>query len=974
MSVKTLYPPTLNSTQLPVLSDNFNLNFNITNLNSINEIGGLEYKISNWTNNKEIQRMIVSKDTFIQENNTTYFIPIIIFNKLNVGSLYRIQIRFISDINSNTPIYSEWSNIMLIKRIELEEIRIVNQRILEENTTQLFTIETSTNPLFMGTCKFSEQSQEYVDKYKFELYEIKIDPETSQEYTEFLEDSGWQQHNANAENVDEWRFKQILLPSKNPTGTNNMENNHLYMVIYTASTINGYTLSSEPYRLQTIIDNTVETLDYFDFEAEIDEENAKVILELKFKGTKDDLQQGYVLGNYIISRLDEQNIYQKREELKYLNISENIIDSKEIFIDYTIESGVKYKYSIQRENYYGLRTPDKFATLKGTKEESIEVNFEHTYLFTQGLQLKIKYNPKVSNFKYTTLAQKQDVLSGKYPVISRNKQAYYAEIPIGGLISFQAEDSYDFFTYKYITKDGINQDGFYYKDELIIPSRKFAAGNDNRKATPSINEVNHYIQTIDSGINSNNIFIEKRYRDKVLDFLNREQVFLFKSPTEGNFIISLMNVTTTPNQQLSRMIAEFSATGYEIAENTIENMIKYNIWDKGKKLPYDSFAKYSEETGLASQIAGFFKENDNIINYIKEKVQIDINDDIENSGSWIFDCFTSLTFEAFPKLNLQQQYGAKKNEREEEIQDTTIIDQELEELVEQMYYFDKVPYYDNLIIQINGGKQILVPKGQSLTFSQLQLADIQNITVKTSHMEHVQNLGTPLIINYTYKLKATEMSNDGIIKSKEGSFLFGQMAGIFENKEKGLERFNPYYELYRVPRVYSTLGDTPEGKQLINSYENNFQSDNTNMKVYKSLDIYDLIGQECKQQIEKWYGVKMPYEIIYNEIIDNETIIPHKAWTNKRFGTTEEQLCYLNQIDVIYIEAMPGTMLTLVFDEETKIDKKVIIGETGVYKIELEDNLNSIKFDKPTYAIINYSATTIQITKVYTFEDKGEEI
>ena len=982
MSVKTLYPPTLNSTQLPILSDNFNLKFNITNLNSINEIGGLEYKISNWTNNKEIDRKIINKDIFSQESNVTYYIPIYASGKLNVGSLYKIQIRFISEINSNTPVYSEWSNIMLIKRIELDEIRIVNNRVLETNTTQIFTIETSTNPLFMGTCKFTEQSKEYVDKYKFDLYEIKTDEETSKEYTVFLESSDWQQHNANAESIDEWRFKQILLPSKNDIGTNHREDNHLYKVIYTITTINGYTLSSAPYRLYTIEDNTTETLDSFEFIATIDEENAKVDLKLKLKEGIDK-NNNKILGNYIISRLDEQNGYIKREELKYLNINDQIFETEIIFTDYTIESGVRYKYSIQRENYYGLRSPDKFAN----NGQEIEVNFEHAYLFKDNIQLKIKYNPKISNFKYTTLAQKQDVLSGKYPVISRNKQAYYAEIPIGGLISFQAEDSYDFFKYQVFENENLN--GFYYKDELVIPARKFYEGTNIRTSTKSLNEFKNYIQTIDSGINSNNIFIEKRYRDKVLDFLNREQTFLFKSPTEGNFIISLINVSTTPNQQLGRMISEFSATGYEIAENTIENMIKYNIWDRGIKLPYDEFVKKENNKGIA-QIADFFTEDINILDYIKEQVYEEIKDGIETSGSYIFDCFTSVIIEAFPRLDLKQKYGAKKNEIEEALRKLNELEEEnkkkeLEELikslqleldliVKQMEYFNNVPYYDNLIISI-GDKELLIPEGQCLTLSQLQLANISSIKVKTSHMQHIQNSGTPLIINYTYRLKATEMSREGIVQRKEGSFLFGQMAGIFDKQDKMLDRFNPYYDLYKVPRVYSALGDKEEGLIKINSYNNNFQLDNTNMKLYKSLDIYDLIKQECKQQIETWYGINMPYETIYEEILEDNSIVSHKAWTNKTVNSDDEQLCYLNQIDVIYIETTPGTMMTLVFDEEHPIEKKIVVGETGVYKVELEDNLYSIKFDRATYAIINYSATTIQVKKVYEFKeiiDEGE--
>ena len=97
MNARTLYPPTLSSTQTPILSDNFNLDFNITNLNSINEIGGLEYKISNWTNNKEIQ--INANDAIINGN----------------GGEYRMTIDLSAETNTEEAILVEGSSNFKVK-------------------------------------------------------------------------------------------------------------------------------------------------------------------------------------------------------------------------------------------------------------------------------------------------------------------------------------------------------------------------------------------------------------------------------------------------------------------------------------------------------------------------------------------------------------------------------------------------------------------------------------------------------------------------------------------------------------------------------------------------------------------------------------------------------------------------------------------------------------------------------------------
>jgi len=55
-------------------------------------------------------------------------------------------------------------------------------------------------------------------------------------------------------------------------------------------------------------------------------------------------------------------------------------------------------------------------------------------------------------------------------------------------------------------------------------------------------------------------------------------MFLYKSPDVGNKIISLMNVAFQPKENLDRMIYSFTSTGYEVLENTIENLSNYGIW------------------------------------------------------------------------------------------------------------------------------------------------------------------------------------------------------------------------------------------------------------------------------------------------------------------------------------------------------------------------------------------------------------
>jgi hypothetical protein len=52
---------------------------------------------------------------------------------------------------------------------------------------------------------------------------------------------------------------------------------------------------------------------------------------------------------------------------------------------------------------------------------------------------------------------------------------------------------------------------------------------------------------------------------------------LFRSPSEGNFIVRLMNTSMSPNDTVGRMLHTFTSTAYEIAECSFENLQSFNF-------------------------------------------------------------------------------------------------------------------------------------------------------------------------------------------------------------------------------------------------------------------------------------------------------------------------------------------------------------------------------------------------------------
>ena len=74
-----------------------------------------------------------------------------------------------------------------------------------------------------------------------------------------------------------------------------------------------------------------------------------------------------------------------------------------------------------------------------------------------------------------------------------------------------------------------------------------------------------------------NIVAERIFKMKVLDFLNDGKPKLFRSPSEGNFIVRLMNSSLSPDDKLSRMIHTFSTTATEIDEFNYQKLNEYSL-------------------------------------------------------------------------------------------------------------------------------------------------------------------------------------------------------------------------------------------------------------------------------------------------------------------------------------------------------------------------------------------------------------
>ena len=61
---------------------------------------------------------------------------------------------------------------------------------------------------------------------------------------------------------------------------------------------------------------------------------------------------------------------------------------------------------------------------------------------------------------------------------------------------------------------------------------------------------------------------ERLFKMEVLKWLNNGMPKLFRSPTEGNFIVKLMKISLTPQEKLGRLLHTFNCSACEIADCT----------------------------------------------------------------------------------------------------------------------------------------------------------------------------------------------------------------------------------------------------------------------------------------------------------------------------------------------------------------------------------------------------------------------
>ena len=453
-------------------------------------------------------------------------------SKIKPGQFLKAQLAYINTDN-NTKTIGYYSTVGVIKYTDKPELKI-----------QEFELENNSNEnerIFCSTCTGVYTPGEKDKSERPYQYQFLLLDENNKE----VENSGWLLHNNELDIGDTYTFKS------------KMEVLTTYKVQYNVKTINNLNESIE-YQC-SIPEERIDNSLILNAENVYEEGYINLFFSKKSNFSLNDNDIPYIIDIYREEYGTNNQCFIHRVKI------ENDNDLNWSFQDFTIEQGITYLY------YFKYNKNGYHSQICGDEDENpIEViaDFEDMFLYDGQRQIKLRFNPKISSFKINHLEQKTDVIGNRYPVFFRNSIVEYKEFPISGLISYHLDDN-ELFIQDSLQELGIQRN--------IL--ERLGTRHDYDENSSFSTEQGKYFNSQSSSVKSlnlisNNIKAERLFKMKLLDWLGNGEIKLFKSPSEGNYLVRLMNVSLSPEDKLNRMLHTFSCTAYEAKEFNFENLEK----------------------------------------------------------------------------------------------------------------------------------------------------------------------------------------------------------------------------------------------------------------------------------------------------------------------------------------------------------------------------------------------------------------
>lgn len=229
-------------------------------------------------------------------------------------------------------------------------------------------------------------------------------------------------------------------------------------------------------------------------------------------------ETGLVSGDFVLLRTSDGHTWDR------LNSFELGVDAgldQWSFEDRTYEHGIVYTYAI-------CEVIDDARSNKILSEE-IKGDFEDIILYDGHKQLKVKYNASISSFKSMVGESISATIGSRTPFYYRNGIMDYKEFPLSGLISYWEDEK-----------------------ELFL-----------EKPADFLVSVSY---------DTENIKFERDFREAAENWLKDGKIKLFRSPTEGNYLVVLTSVSLSPEEVLGRLLYNFSCEVIEMEDYNFKTL------------------------------------------------------------------------------------------------------------------------------------------------------------------------------------------------------------------------------------------------------------------------------------------------------------------------------------------------------------------------------------------------------------------
>lgn len=488
-----LYPPTISGIIPAFCGGTLTVPFSMNKAVGRSEVGGFSLKVKTISN--ETKKVYQTSASGVNVGNQVTFN--INAADFNIGQYYKIQLAYVS----NDGVVGHYSTVGVIKYTQAPSL-IIEGLVSGSSNAHVHSYTAVYSSQQLG------DSTEKMYTYRW----ILRNPEG-----EIIEDTDYQLHDVSSDPYPYEATETYQINRDFPIG-------EIYTIQFFCTTTNGLKLHTPRYKLAQRRSIASE-LDV-DLKAELDYDNGVVKLSFSRSSTST------VSGALLLTRANVNDAY-NWEELKRFNLHSIRYDTWS-FIDFTIEQGQTYQYSLQQYNENGIHSERILSN-------EIYADFEDAFLYDGIRQLCVRYNPKVATYKRNIPEGKQDTIGSKYAFITRNGNVNYKEFSLSGLISAQMDP-----------------------DHYYLPAAKTA------------------LEWPETDLVSQNIAVERGFKNDVLDWLTDGKIKLLRTPTEGNYLVRLMNVSMSPIDQLGRMLHTFSCSAYELAEMTNDNLQEYGIVDSSE--------------------------------------------------------------------------------------------------------------------------------------------------------------------------------------------------------------------------------------------------------------------------------------------------------------------------------------------------------------------------------------------------------